>query len=335
MSTTKPLASLVQSFFAVALLQRGLSPLTALSYRDAMKLLLRYTTARTGRPVVKLDVGDITPELVGDFLAHLETARGNQIATRNNRLAALRTFFSYVASEEPAIAEQCRRICALPLKRAPVRTIPYLEQDEMDALLKAPDRTTRLGRFHYAILLFLYNTGARVSELVGVRAADLRLDGMHRQVLLRGKGKKERICPLWPDTVAVLGEYLAEVKIAVGSDKRVFLNRHNEPITRNGVSYILGAYAEKAVARIASLADKRVSPHSIRHTTAVHLLNSGVDIDVIRAWLGHVDVRTTNIYAEINLATKRRALEMCAPRNGAKPPAWRRSPDILAWLEAM
>jgi site-specific recombinase XerD len=335
MNTTKPLSSLVQSFFAVALPQRGLSPLTALSYRDAMKLLLRYATGRTGRPVVKLDVGDVTPELVADFLAHLEAERGNQIATRNNRLAALRTFFSYVATEEPALAEQCRRICALPLKRAPVQTVPYLEQDEMDALLEVPDRGLRLGRRHYAILLFLYNTGARVSELVGLRAADLRLDGMHRQVLLRGKGKKERICPLWQDTVAVLREYLAEIEIAAESDERIFLNRRDEPITRNGINSILRAYAKKVAARVPSIADKRVSPHTIRHTTAVHLLNAGVDIDVIRAWLGHVDVRTTNIYTEINLATKRSALEMCAPRNGTKPPAWRRSPDILSWLEAL
>jgi site-specific recombinase XerD len=319
----------------VALPQRGLSPLTALSYRDAMKLLLRYTTARVGRQVVKLDIGDITPELVGDFLAHLEAERGNQIATRNNRLAALRTFFAYVATEEPALAEQCRRICALPLKRAPVHTIPYLEQDEMDALLEEPKRAARLGRFHYAILLFLYNTGARVSELVGVRAADLRLDGTHPQVLLRGKGRKERICPLWQDTVAVLRQHLAEVEIVPESDEQVFRNRRYEPIARNGVNYILDVYAQKAAARIASITDKRVSPHTIRHTTAVHLLNAGVDIDVIRAWLGHVDVRTTNIYTEINLATKRRALEMCAPRNGATQRSWKRSSDILAWLEGM
>jgi site-specific recombinase XerD len=335
MRTTKPLSALVQSFFAVALPQRGLSPLTALSYRDAMKLLLRYATTRTGRPVVKLDVADVTPELVSEFLAHLEAERGNQIATRNNRLAALRTFFAYVATEEPALAEQCRRICAIPLKRAPTRTIPYLEQDEMDALLVAPNRTSRLGRFHYAIVLFLYNTGARVAELVGVRAADLRLDGLHPQVLLRGKGKKERICPLWQDTVSVLHEHLAEIGIAPDSDERIFLNRRAEPLTRYGVNYILGVYAKKATVRVSSIADKRVSPHTIRHTTAVHLLNAGVDIDVIRAWLGHVDVRTTNIYVEINLATKRRALEMCVPRIGEKPPGWKRSPDILAWLEAM
>lgn len=337
MATTKSLFSLVQSFFAVAMPQRGLSPLTAISYRDALKLLLRYATAHMGRPVIKLDVPDLTPKVISAFLLHLETDRGNQTATRNTRLAALRTFFLYVALEEPAFAEQCRRICALPFKRAPLRTVPYLEQDEMNALLAAPDRTSRLGRFHYLIILFLYNTGARVAELVGVRAADLHLDGRHCQVLLRGKRKKERICPLWQDTAVVLREHLTQTGIAPDSEKRIFLNRRAEPLTRYGVNYILGAYARKASACIPSIADKRVSPHTIRHTTAVHLLNAGVDIDVIRAWLGHVDVRTTNVYTEINLATKRKAIAMCAPRGivHGKRSAWKKSPDILVWLEAM
>lgn len=337
MRTTKPLASLVQSFFAVAMPQRGWSPLTSLSYRDAVKLLLRYATVRTGRPVTKLEVADLTPEIVSAFLSHLETDRGNQVATRNTRFAALRTFFLYVAIEEPAFAEQCRRICALPLKRAPLRSVPYLEQDEMNALLAAPDRASRLGRLHYAIILSLYNTGARVTELVGVRAADLRLDGLHQQVLLRGKRKKERICPLWQDTATVLRDHLREIGIAPGSDHCIFVNRRGEPLTRYGVNYILHAYARKADARVPSIADKRVSPHIIRHTTAVHLLNAGVDIDVIRAWLGHVDIRTTNIYTEINLATKRKAIEMCSPKGTGhgKRSAWKKSPNILAWLEAM
>lgn len=337
MNTTKPLFSLVQSFFEVAMPQRGWSHLTALSYRDAIKLLLRYAMARTGRPVVKLEVADLTPEVVSSFLMHLETERGNQVATRNTRLAALRSFFLYIAVEEPVFGEQCRRICALPLKRAPVRAIPYLEPDEMNALLAAPDRTSRLGRLHHTIILFLYNTGARVAELVAVRAVDIRIDSLRGQVLLRGKRQKERICPLWRNTVATLREYLAETKIAPDSDKRIFLNRRSEPLTRYGVNYILNVYAKRISTCIPSIADKRVSPHTIRHTTAVHLLNAGVDINVIRAWLGHVDVRTTNIYTEIDLATKRQAIEMCTARGRAhgKRPPWKKSKDVLAWLEAM
>ena len=337
MNTTKPLFSLVQSFFDVAMPQRGWSHLTALSYRDAIKLLLQYVMTRTKRPVVRIDVADLTPDVVRDFLTHLETDRGNQVATRNTRLAALRSFFLYVAVEEPVFGEQCRRICALPLKRAPVRTVPYLEPDEMSALLSAPDRTSRLGRLHHAIILFLYNTGARVAELVGVRATDIRLDALRGQVLLRGKRQKERICPLWRDTVTTLREQLAELGIAPDSDKRIFLNRRAEPLTRYGVNYILRIYARKVAICIPSIADKRVSPHTIRHTTAVHLLNAGVDINVIRAWLGHVDVRTTNIYTEIDLATKRKAIEMCAAQgkvHGKRSP-WKKSKDILAWLEAM
>lgn len=337
MRTTKPLFSLIQSFFEVAMPQRGWSHLTALSYRDAIKLLLRYVKTRTGRAVVKLDVADLTPEVIRAFLTHLEADRGNQVATRNTRLAALRAFFMHVAAEEPVFGEQCRRICALPLKRAPIRAVPYLEPDEMNALLNAPDRTSRLGRFHHMILLFLYNTGARVAELVGVRAADLRLDGLHGQVLLHGKRRKERICPLWQDTIAKLREHLTEIGIALDSDRRIFLNRRAEPLTRYGVNYILRVYARKVAKCTPSITDKRVSPHTIRHTTAVHLLNAGVDISVIRAWLGHVDLRTTSIYTEINLATKRKAIEMCAVRGAAhgKRPPWKKSPDILAWLEAM
>lgn len=337
MNTTKSLYSLIQSFFTVAMPQRGWSNLTALSYRDAIKLLLRYVMDRTGRPVVKLDVADLTPKVISAFLTYLEDDRGNQIATRNTRLAALRSFFLHVAIEEPLFGEQCRRICTLPLKRAPVRAVPYLEPDEMNALLMAPDRASRVGRFHYRIILFLYNTGARVAELVDVRAADLRLDGLHGQVLLRGKRKKERICPLWQNTVAVLQEHLTEIRITPDSDQRIFLNRCAEPLTRYGVNYILRVYAKKVAACIPSIADKRVSPHTIRHTTAVHLLNAGVDINVIRAWLGHVDVRTTNIYTEIDLATKRKALEMCVFQDTAhgKRPPWKKSRDILAWLEEM
>ena len=336
-STTKNLSALIQSFFAIALPQRGMSQLTVLSYRDAMKLLLRYAADSTGHPVVKLDVNDISADLVSNFLAYLETERGNQIATRNNRLAALRAFFSYIASEEPALAEHCRRVCSIPMKRGPARTVPYLEQDEMDAVLNAPNRDARIGRSHYAILLFLYNAGARAAELVGLQIKDLRLDGPHRQVLLHGKGNKERICPLWRETATVLRQHLAERGVTPDADQRVFVNRRGKPLTRHGVNYIVRTSAEKAAKSIATISSKRVSPHTIRHTTAVHLLNAGVDINVVRVWLGHVDLRTTNIYAEINLATKRRAIEMLAPQNGnsARPPSWRSSPDILAWLEGM
>lgn len=334
---TKTLAALVQAFFTIALPERGLSPLTILSYRDSLKLLLRFASERRRRPVVRLDVTDVSVEVVREFLKHLEERRGNEIATRNNRLAAIRSFFSFVAAEEPAFAHQCQRICTVPIKRAPIRAVLYLEQDEMTALMKAPSHSTAAGRRDHALLLFLYNTGARVQELTRVRAVDLQM-ARPPQVLLHGKGKKDRICPLWADTVRALRAVLDETNPRHDGDHSPFLNAQGKPLTRFGVDYILKKYAAVAAKRVPALRRKRISPHVIRHTTAVHLLNSGVDVNVVRSWLGHVDLRTTNIYAEINLATKRKAIESCTPdglKRRYRSPAWKRNPDLVAWLEAL
>jgi site-specific recombinase XerD len=227
---TPTLTALVQSFLAVALPRRGFSGQTVLSYRDALKLLLRFASERTSRPVVQLEFADLDDAMVAPFLDQLESKRGNQIATRNNRLAALRSFFAFVAAEEPVLAEQSRRVCALPLKRAPIRSIPYLEHEEMQAILAVPDLATASGRRDHALLLFLYNTGARVQELIGVRAADLQLV-RQRQVLLRGKRNKERICPLWKTTADALVDLLEEAGIPSGSERRVFLSGRNEPLS--------------------------------------------------------------------------------------------------------
>lgn len=332
---TKTLPALVQSFFVVALPQRNLSPLTILSYRDATKLLLRFVAARKRRPVVSLEVADLDVEAVRAFLEDLERKRGNGISTRNNRLAAIRSLFTFIADEEPALADHCRRVCSIPIKRAPVRAIAYLEEEEMKALLSAPDRATPVGRRDHVILLFLYNTGARVQELTDVCAANLHLD-RPRQVLLCGKGRKERICPLWNSTAQMLRGVLEEAGVQVGSDRKAFLNGRGEPITRFGVDYLLKKYAAEAAAKVPSIERKRVSPHVIRHTAAVHMLNSGVDLNVIRVLLGHVDLQTTNVYAEINVATKRTAIEACAPKGvGRRRASWKRDPDLLAWLEEL
>lgn len=333
---TKTLSALVQSFFTVALPQRGLSPLTILSYRDAMKFLLQFVAARKRRPVVRLEIADIDADLVLKFLDHLQNTRGNEIATRNNRLAAIRSFFAFVAAEEPSLAEHCRRVCAVPLKRAPVKAVPYLEEGEMRALLAA-SASGSAGERDHALLLFLYNTGARVQELTGVRAADLHLD-RPRQVLLRGKRKKERIVPLWAVTARALRLLLGEENIPFDSDRKVFLNARDKGLTRFGVDYIVKKYVHLAARTTPTLTRKRVSSHTIRHAFAVGALNSGVDINTVRALLGHVDLRTTNIYAEINLATKRKAIEACAPAgiNGRRRrPSWRRKPDLLSWLERL
>ncbi len=333
---TKTLAQLVQTFFIAALPQRNLSPLTTLSYRDAVKLLLRFVADRRRRAVVRLEVADLDADAVRAFLDHLERKRGNGISTRNNRLVAIRSLFRFIATEEPALADHCRRVCTIPIKRGPVRAIPYLEENEMKAILAAPDRATAASRRDYAILLFLYNTAARVQELTDVRAADLHL-ARPSQVLLRGKGRKERITPLWSSTTHVLRGLLDEAGTPLDSDGKVFLNARGEPLTRFGVDYVLKKHAAAAARRIPSLDRKRVSPHVIRHTAAVHMLNSGVDLNVIRVLLGHVDIQTTNVYAEINLATKRKAIEACAPKGlkGRRRASWKQNPDLLAWLEEL
>lgn len=336
-ANTKTLTAFIQAFFTVALPQRGASPLTILSYRDAMKLLLCFVAERKRRPVIKLDFADLDAQVIGAFLDHLQTQRGNEIATRNNRLAAIRSFFAFVAAEEPSLAEQCRRVCAIPIKRGPVKAVPYLEDEEMQALLAAAAAAGDDGLRDHALMLFLYNTGARVRELVNVQAMDLHLD-RPRQVLLRGKRKKERIVPLWASTARAIRNLLDEQQIALSSDQRVFLNAWGEPLTRLGVDYLLKKYVPAAASSVPSLGRKRVSSHTIRHTFAVHALNSGVDINTVRALLGHVDLRTTNIYAEINLATKRKAIEACALsgiKGRRRRPTWKRTPDILEWLERL
>jgi site-specific recombinase XerD len=331
----KTLSAFVQSFLAVALPQRGVSPLTVLSYRDAIKLLLRFIADQKGCAVVRLEIANLDAPAVQGFLDDLEQTRGNEITTRNNRLAAIRSFFTFVAAEEPSLLDHCQRICSIPLKRAPTRTVPYLERDEMQALLAAPDRSTAAGRRDYTLLLSLYNTGARVHEITHVRAADLTL-ARPPQILLRGKGNKERICPLWASTARALHELLDDHGIPLNADRILFLNTQGGPLTRFGVDYILKKYASLASSTVPSIVKKPVSPHIIRHTSAVHMLNAGVDINVIRSWLGHVDLRTTSIYTEIDLSTKRKAIETCAPdgeRHRRTRPSWRSNEDLLVWLE--
>ncbi len=255
---------LIQSFFTHRHQQHGLSSLTRLSYRDTLKLLLQYASKIKKEPVTKLKIEKLTPEFVISFLEYLETERGNQISTRNNRLAAIRSFFAYVAFKEPLYADQCRQICALPLKKAPTRNIDYLELNKMQALLNAPDQNYAAGRRDYALWLFLYNTGARVQELVGVKAEDISLE-KPRQVLLRGKGNKERMCPLWQETVNVLKRLMVEEGIEVSSTKQIFLNQHKQPLTRFGVGHLIKKYGQIVAEQVPSLARKRLSPHTIRH----------------------------------------------------------------------
>ncbi len=313
--------------------QRNASPRTVRAYRDALKLLLRYVSESRHRSVAELGVADLDRAAILAFLASLETARGNGITTRNHRLAVIRSFFRFVSTNVPEAVQQCSQVLAIPIKRGDSRRIDYLTTDEITAVLLQIPAATPEGRRHDALLRFLYNTGARVQEAIDVRANDLYLDSP-AHVLLRGKGRKERICPLWTDSVDRLRRLLAEHHLDPMQPSAVFTNRDQRPLTRFGVRYILSKYVRAAVPQCPSLARKNVHPHSVRHTTAMHLLQSGVDLNTIRCWLGHASVTTTNQYVEIDLEMKRCALERVSPPPGAVEPATTDS-DLLAWLESL
>jgi len=330
------LARALRGFFADYLPRvRGMSPHTVCSYRDAFLLFLRFLAERRKRPVVRLDIQDIAPDEVLAFLDYLEAERRNSASTRNARLAAIHAFARYVATNHPEHLALCQRILAVPFKRARTRIVEYLEADEMRALLDAPDRTTPDGRRDHALVLALFNTGARVQEILDLRPCDLQL-ARPLQVRLRGKGRKERVCPLWPQTAETLRALLAEHNIDPMATQPLFRNHRGEPLTRFGVRYILLKYAHGA-AMPTTLRAKRVHPHVVRHTTAVHLLQAGVDLVTISHWLGHASVETTNRYAAVNLETKRAAVAKARPVGDVDPAlaAWRTDATILQWLEAL
>ena len=331
------LARALRDFFSEYLPRlRGMSPHTVQSYRDSLVLLLRYGASQLRHSVVDMDVKDLGPKEVMGFLNHLEQERRNAASTRNVRLAAVHAFFRYLCSANPDLLEHSQRILGIPFKRSRTRPVEYLEFDEIEALLKIVDRNKRDGRRDYAILATLFNTGARVSELLGIRGSDLQLTGSCR-VRLFGKGRKERDCPLLPQTAKVLRELCIERRIDARSDSPLFINHRGEPLTRFGIRYILAKHLSCAKKNIPQLNSKRLHPHSMRHSCAVHLLKAGVDLATISHWLGHASVNTTNRYATIDLETKRAAIARTKPlaNIGHKPASWRNNASILEWLESL
>jgi len=339
MTTSAPnaLARALRAFFADHLPRvRGASPHTVCGYRDAMVLLLRFLSIRHGRPVVHLDFDDLSPGDVLAFLDHLERERGNCASTRNARLAAVHAFARHAAAGAPEHIELCQRLLAIPFKRAAAPAVEYLDGDEVRALLHAPDRTRTKGRRDYALLLLLFNSGARVQEVVDIRPCDLQLSRPH-QVRLFGKGRKERFCPLWPQTAAALRVIIADLNLAHDARQPVFRNQRGQPISRFGVRYVLRKHAQAAAAEAPTLQGKSVHPHIMRHTAAVHLLQAGVDMVTISHWLGHASVETTNRYASVDLEAKRRALARAEPIAEIDPAVanWRSDESVLAWLERL
>jgi integrase/recombinase XerD len=329
-----PLGAIVQSFFVDHLVTvKGLRPASIRSYRDTIRLLLVFASADKGCRITRLRLEDLTFERVVAFLRHLEVDRHNHIRTRNQRLAAIHTLFDYIATREPEMLGVCQRVAAIPMKRSAPAETRFLERDEIEQLFTDLPSDGRLALRDRAVLMFLYNTGARVQEVADLRVGNLDL-GEQPVVRLHGKGDKWRTCPLWRHTATVLGDLLA-TQPATGPQAPVF-TAHDEALTRSGIYKIVRRHADHLDN---PKTGRRVSPHIFRHTAAVHLLESGVEVNVIRGWLGHADLTTTNRYAEINTATKQAALRATElPGSTAGPrttPIWRTDQTLLNWLNSL
>jgi integrase/recombinase XerD len=329
-----PLGPFVRRFLLEDVVaDRNLTLNTQRSYRDSIRLLLRFLHEHHAIEPTRVTVEQITAAVTRTFLAHLEEERGNSVSTRNQRLAAIHSLFGFVARQAPELVDHAAQIQAIPLRRSAAPTMAYLEKPEIDALLAMPDRRRPQGERDYALLLFLYNTGARATETAELAVGAVALDTAP-SVRFLGKGRKTRTCPLWPHTAKILRQLLG-ARLEGPRDEPVFRNVRGEPVTRFGIHDLIARTARKAAETTPSLHAKRVSPHTLRHTTAVHLLRAGVDINTIRAWLGHVSLETTNRYAEVDLETKARALETCAVTGSDRSPAWRKDKDLMAFLSSL
>lgn len=326
------LGAVVQSFLVDHLIvMKGLRPASVRSYRDTVRLLLGFVAADKGCRITRLSLEDLSFEAIAGFLAHLEADRHNHVRTRNQRLAAIHTLFEYIATRSPEMLGVCQRVAAIPMKRAAPAETRFLERDEVEGLLRHLPRDGNLALRDRAVVLFLYNTGARAQEVADLRAGHLDL-GEHPIVRLHGKGDKWRTCPLWRQTAELLGSLLGAKPLPQAP---VFAS-NGHALTRSGIY--------KVVRRHASNLDdprtgRRVSPHVFRHTAAVHLLEAGVEVNVIRGWLGHADLTTTNRYAEINTRAKLDALRATEPpgSSGASRvmPVWRSDQALLDWLASL
>lgn len=331
------LASLLQNFFGNHLpILRGMSPHTIKSYRDSLVLLLRFLALHKNRQVSSLDLEDMKHQNIRAFLAYLESDRKNSASTRNIRLAAVHSFFRFVAAQHPDRLEHAQRILGIPFKKTVSEVVDYLEYEEIREILSTVDKNTPKGRRDYVLLAALFNTGARVQEILDLRACDLQLTKPF-QVKLMGKGRKKRCCPIWPQTAQLLRNLCLELNIDLNSKERIFRNCRGTPLSRFGVHYILKMCLKHAQTSTDSLRSKRLHPHSMRHSNAIALLKSGVDLTTISQWLGHSDPKTTNRYAVIDLEMKRKAIESVKPIESQETcdQLWRRDNTIIEWLESL
>jgi integrase/recombinase XerD len=302
---------------------------TRLSYRDALSLLLPFVSRNMHKDIDRLTVEDLSADQVRRFLADLESGRHCSIATRNQRLAAIHALARFVGEHSPEHIAWCAQVRCVPFKRTARASIGYLDKPEMDALLAAPNRRSSQGQRDYVLMLFMYNSGARASEAAELRIQDLNLPAS--SVMIVGKGGKRRDCPLWPLTI----EQLIPLMGQRPPSEHVFLNRRGTAITRFGIHTLVERHGLKAKERTPSMKNKRVSPHTIRHSTACHLLRAGNDINTIRGWLGHVSLDTTNVYAEIDLQMKGEALSKCEITANTVPSRRWRQPEVMAFLRTI
>ncbi|GLI95887.1 tyrosine-type recombinase/integrase [Methylocystis echinoides] len=323
--------ALVQRFFTDRLcVQMEASRHTIAAYRDTFRLLIRYVGARSGKTPTKLEIADIDADIVADFLSHVEVSRGNTIRSRNARLAAIRSFFRYVAMTEPAWLHHCQRILAMPNKRQVKRAVTFLDAEEIAALLGAPDRSTWVGRRDHALLLLALQTGLRASELVNLNCGDIVL-GTGAHVKCLGKGRKDRRTPLRRDTARLIQSWIRDRKESAGP---LFPSIRGDRLSRDALEHLVRKYCTSAAQTCPSLVGKRVTPHTLRHSTAMELLHSGVDQAVIALWLGHESVETTQIYIHADMRLKENALrQVTAP--GVRSGRYRPDDKLLAFLESL
>ncbi|WP_295407207.1 tyrosine-type recombinase/integrase [uncultured Thiocystis sp.] len=337
--THPSLASVIQSYFLNYLSQdKGLQSSTIRSYRDSLRLFLIFVAGVNRRGVSKLDLEHLDYPAVQAFLHNMEAERGNAISTRNQRLAALHVFYEYLGRTVPEMLPSCAKVAAIPMKRCPLPEMTFLARDELEALFACIDPQDRLARRDRALLMLLYNTGARVSEVAQLTMGQLDLRSP-AQVRLLGKGSKWRTCPLWSQTVRTLQAMLDERAPDLPPDTPVFVGTGQLPMTRFGIYKRIRHYAQIWETSAKPTSQVRVTPHVFRHTAAVHLLEAGAEVNVIRGWLGHANLETTNRYAEITVRMKADALNLCEPvaasPGRSRKPTWQDDATMLAWLSSL
>lgn len=338
MKTEIELSKLIKSFFEYYLVsQRGFSANTVLAYRDSMKLFLNFVVKDSRKQCTSLLVEDLNADAVRKFLNHIENIQKNSVRTRNNRLAAIHSFFRYAASVEPRYIFISQGVLGVPFKRQIHRIFEYLEREEVLCIFQQINFREPTGRRDDAMLRMLYNTGMRAHELVNLNISDVRFS-RPQSVRIHGKGNKERACPLWLETVNALKSYIEARSLRTTDSFPLFINASGMRLSRFGLIYVIRRHARLAAEHCHSISARKITPHTFRHTTAMHLLQSGVELNMIRSWLGHSSIETTHGYVEIDLEMKRKTLQSCEkliPKTHKGGASWKGNKDILEWLSRL